>query len=123
MGIIEKITSSLGLSKNLDLEDYMDTVEMEEVDVLHEPADHYIIPIALEREDDTRVITEELKKGNVVLLNISRMAKWPKRLQSVVTALKEHSRKVDGDIARIDNDKIILTPPKIKIIKKIRRKR
>ena len=122
MGIIEKLASSLGMSKGIDLEEYMDTVEMEEVDVLHEPADHYIIPIALEREDDTTVIMEELKKGNIVLLNISRMTKWPKKLQNVITALKTHTKKINGDIARIDNDKVILTPTKIKIVKRIRRK-
>ena len=122
MGMFEKISSSLGLSKSLDLEEYMDTVEMEDVDILHEPADFYVKPVALEREDDVHAIVEELKARNIVILNVSKMAKWPTKLKSSVGALKQYVGKVNGDIARIDNDKILLTPAKVKIVKKIRKK-
>lgn len=36
MGILEKITKGLGMGKDMNLEEYMNTVEMENVDVLHE---------------------------------------------------------------------------------------
>lgn len=122
MGMIEKIQQGLGLSHTLDLEEYMDTVEMEEVDVLHEPADFYIKPISLEREDDINVIMEELKARNIILLNVSRMARWPKKLKVSVGSLRAFIKKIGGDIARIDNDKIMLTPARVKIVKKIRKK-
>lgn len=123
MGIIEKIQQGLGLGHSIDLEEYMDTVEMEDVDVLHEPADFYIKPIALEREEDINVIMEELKARNIVLLNVSRMARWPKKLKASVGALRNFVEKVGGDIARIDNDKILLTPSKVKIVKRIKKRK
>ncbi|MFA5381651.1 MAG: cell division protein SepF [Candidatus Micrarchaeia archaeon] len=121
MGLFEKISGGLGLSKSLDLEEYMDTVEMEEVDVLHEPADFYVKPISLERESDVTSIVEELKARNIVLLNVSKMAKWPNKLKASVGALKQYVSKAGGDIARIDNDKILLTPSKVKIVKRIKK--
>jgi len=88
MGIIEKLTGSFGVSKNINIEEYMDTMEMEEIDALHEPADMYIKPIALERAEDVDVIMTELKNGNIVLLNVSRMIRWPSKLKESVTTLK-----------------------------------
>ncbi len=123
MGILEKITGGLGGNKNINLEEYMDAMEMEEVDALHEPADMYVKPIALEREEDLDVIMTELKNGNIVLLNVSRMIRWPNKLKNSVTTLKEFANKINGDIARIDEDKILLTPSKVKIIKKMKRRR
>ena len=52
MGILEKISKSIGISKEMNLEEYMNTVEMENVDVLHEAADFYVKPVALESEND-----------------------------------------------------------------------
>ncbi|MCC7552139.1 cell division protein SepF [Candidatus Micrarchaeota archaeon] len=122
MGLFEKISGGLGLSKSLDLEEYMDTVEMDEVDVLHEPADFYVKPIALEKEEDVTAIVEELKARNIVLLNVSKMSKWPNKLKASVGALKKYVSKVGGDIARIDNDKILLTPGRVKIVKKLKKR-
>lgn len=122
MGLFEKISGGLGLSKSLDLEEYMDTVEMDEVDVLHEPADFYVKPIALEREEDVTAIIEELKARNIVLLNVSKMAKWPNKLKASVGTIKKYVSKVGGDIARIDNDKILLTPSRVKIVKKLKKR-
>ena len=122
MGLFEKISGTLGLNKNIDLEEYMDIDEMDEVDVLHEPADFYVKPISLEREGDVTIIVEELKARNIVLLNVSKMAKWPNKLKASVGALKQYILKVGGDIARIDNDKILLTPGRVKIVKKLRKK-
>ena len=121
MGILEKITGSMGGNKSMNLESYMDTMEMEEIDALHEPADMYVKPIALEREEDTEVIMSELKSGNIILLNVSRMVRWPQKLKKSVTTLRDFVVKINGDLARIDNDKILLTPSKIKIIKKTKK--
>ena len=53
MGILENFTKSLGVGKEMNLEEYMNTVEMENVDVLHEAADFYVKPIALESESES----------------------------------------------------------------------
>jgi uncharacterized protein len=117
MGIIEKISKSLGLNKDMNIDEYMDTVELDDVDALHQPADFYVKPIALESESDVPVILEELKNRNIVLLNVSPMAKQTNKLKQIIDNIKNFVTKTNGDIARIDNDKILLTPSKVKIVK------
>lgn len=117
MGIFEKITKSLGLSKEMNIEEYMDTIEMENVDVLHEAADFYVKPIALESETDVGVIEEELKNRNIILLNVSPMARQTTKLKQIVDNIKNFTMRINGDIARIDENKILLTPSKVKIVK------
>jgi len=121
MGVLEKITKGLGLSKEMEIEEFMDTVEMENVDVLHQAADFYVKPVALESEADVQVIMEELKNKNIILLNVSPMAKQTTKLKQIVDNIRSFITKINGDIARIDNDKILLTPSKVKIVKSRKR--
>jgi len=117
MSILRKLSSAFGFSKDMDIEEYMDSVELENVDVLHEPADFYVKPVALESEADIKILEDELKARNIILLNMSPMARNAAKLKMIVADLKEYVNKTNGDIARIDNDKILLTPTKIKIVK------
>ena len=117
MGFFEKITKGIGLGKEMNIEEYMNTVEMENVDVLHEAADFFVKPIALESEGDVGIIMEELKARNIILLNVSPMKRNAAKLKMVVDNIKSHVSKINGDIARIDEDKILLTPSRVKIVK------
>ena|SRR6267143_6810909 len=122
MGIFNKLGGILGMSsKELDVEEYMNAAEMENVDVMNEPADHYIKPVALQQQTDVDIIKKELSDGNIVLMNMTEMAKRPNTLKAIVDDLKGYTEKMNGDIARIDDEKIILTPAKIKIIKSKKR--
>ena len=118
MGILQNLSRALGLSRELDVEEYMDAVEMEDVDLLHEAADFYVKPVALESEADVKLIQDELKNKNLILLNITPMMRNQTKLRQVVNDLKTYVQKIGGDIARIDNEKILLTPGKVKIVKK-----
>ena len=60
---------------------------------------------------------EELKSRNIILLNVSPMSKQPNKLKQTIDNIKMYVTKINGDIARIDNDKILLTPSKVKIVK------
>ncbi|MFH1094930.1 MAG: cell division protein SepF [Candidatus Micrarchaeota archaeon] len=117
MGFFEKITKGIGMGKEMNIEEYMNTVEMENVDVLHEAADFFVKPIALESEADTGIIMEELKARNIILLNVSPMKRNTAKLKMIVDNIKAHIVKINGDIARIDEDKILLTPSRVKIVK------
>ncbi len=117
MGIFDKLGKTLGASKELDVEEYMNSAEMENVDVMNEPADFYIKPVALREESDVALIQGELQKKNIILLNISELSKRPNTLKTMVDSLKDYVSKINGDIARIDDEKILLTPAKVKIIK------
>ena len=50
MSIFDKLGKSLGMAKGIDLEEYMNAAEMEDVDVMHEPADHYVKPVSLQQQ-------------------------------------------------------------------------
>lgn len=118
MGIFEKITKGLGVgSKVENIEEWVGATEMENVDVLHEAADYYVKPIALESEADISIIGEELKQRNIILLNVSPMKRNTTKLRAIIDNIKAHVGKINGDIARIDEDKILLTPKNVKIVK------
>ncbi|QLJ52318.1 MAG: hypothetical protein Sv326_0143 [Candidatus Fermentimicrarchaeum limneticum] len=117
MGILQRLSKALGVSKDMDIDEYIGTDELENVDVLHEAADSYVKPVALESEEDVKVIENELRQRNIILLNVSPMSRNTAKLKTIVSNLKNFSMKIDGDIARIDNDKILLTPTKVKIVK------
>ncbi len=117
MGIFNKLGKAFGGSGEINIEEYMNSEEMENVDVMHEPADFYVKPFALQQESDVRIVQEELHKKNIILLNISELNKRPNTQKTLIESLKEYIGKIDGDIARIDEDKIMLTPAKVKIIK------
>ncbi|MDO8339800.1 MAG: cell division protein SepF [Candidatus Burarchaeum sp.] len=122
MGLLQSLSHALGLGKGMDIEEYMDTIELENVDMMHEAADFYVKPVALESEADAKVIAEELKNKNLILLNITPMKKNEAKLKMIVNELKKFVTKIDGDIARIDEDKILLTPSRVKIVKSKRTK-
>lgn len=84
---------------------------------MNEPADFYIKPLTLQQESDIQTIENELQKKNIILLNISELAKRPNTLKGLVDTIRTYVNKINGDIAKIDEDKIILAPAKVKIIK------
>jgi uncharacterized protein len=117
MSLFNRLGGVLGTSKELDVEEYMNSAEMENVDVMNEPADFYVKPVALHDEADIGLIEAELQKKNIILLNITELSKRPNTLKGIIDKLKEYSTKTNGDIARLDDTKILMTPSKVKIIK------
>ena len=118
MGVLDKLASALGLGKEQNIEEYLTTAEMENVDVLTEPADFYVKPIVLQKEEDVKVVEEELQKRNVILLKISELkARYPNKTQQIIQSLKDYVAKINGDIAMIDESRLLLTPARVKIVK------
>ena len=101
----------------MDLDRAMDSLEDESVDALHEPADFYVKPLSLETDADISVVEGELKSRNVVLLNIAPFMRNPAKLKESLSKLTSIAASIDGDIARISEDKVILTPGRMKIVK------
>ncbi|MEM0201097.1 MAG: cell division protein SepF [Candidatus Micrarchaeaceae archaeon] len=119
MGIFDKLGNAMGSSsKGINIEDYMNSAEMEDVDVLHEPADMYIKPVTANSESDAELIQEEISKGNIILLDISELNKRPTTRNNIISKLKTYCDKVNGDIGQIDETRVLLTPSKVKIIKR-----
>jgi SepF-like predicted cell division protein (DUF552 family) len=118
VGVLDKLASALGLGKEQNIEEYLTTAEMENVDVLTEPADFYVKPIVLQKEEDIKVVEDELQKRNVILLKISEIkARYPNKTQQIIQSLKDYVTKINGDIAMIDEARLLLTPARVKIVK------
>jgi len=114
MGLFDKILSGKEEEQDMpDLEELMQS----EGDVVSPPADFYVKRVDLRNEGDGDLALKELGEKNIIILNVVPLSKQPKRLKSILAKLKAHSGKVNGDIALLSHDMIILTPKNVKIVK------
>ncbi|MEM3475672.1 MAG: cell division protein SepF [Candidatus Bathyarchaeia archaeon] len=76
----------------------------------------YVKAIALRYLSDIEKIRKEMKNGNILIVKITPLAKKSiKEVKEAVMQLKNYVNKEGGDIARLGEERIIITPPKIKI--------
>jgi len=120
MSIFQRISKSMGSGEELDLDSIMSAAEkpLSAQEAAPVRADAYVKSLALQSDNDLRTVQEELGGKNMVLLNISALSRNPAKLKLAVTKLTDYVRSINGDIARIDEDKILLTPANVKIVKK-----
>ncbi len=113
-GLLEKFKASKG--KDMDVESYLNQLGMEEGDLMEEEADAWVKSIPLDRIVDVESVTKELRQGNIVLLNIAPMYKKNKvKLRQSISELKGTVNDLNGDIARLSEERILMTPSGIKI--------
>ncbi|MBS7655292.1 cell division protein SepF [Candidatus Bathyarchaeota archaeon] len=76
----------------------------------------YVKAIALRYLSDIEKIRKEMKNGNILIVKITPLAKKSiNEVKEAVMQLKNYVSKEGGDIARLGEERIIITPPKIKI--------
>jgi len=103
---------------SVDIEEFLNNLDVEE-ETMVEDADAYVKPISLTGEQDTVMVSDELRKGNIILLNIGDMSKRNAiKLRELVNNIKNTVDEINGDIARISSERILVTPSKVKIIKR-----
>lgn len=114
MGLFDKILGKNEESADVpDLEDLMQS----EGDVVSPPADFYVKRVDLRNEGDGDLASKELAEKNIIILNVKPLSKQPNRLKTIISKLKLHTSKINGDIALLSTDTIILTPKNVKIVK------
>ena len=102
----------------VDIEEFLNNLDVEE-EAMYEDADAYVKPVTLARDADVELINQEVRKGNIILLNIADLAKRNSlKLRDYMNDIKSNVQQVDGDIARISTERVIITPAKVKIIKR-----
>lgn len=113
-GILDKFKMSKG--KDMNVEEYLNQLGMEEGDLMEEEADTWVKSIPLNKIVDVESVTKELRQGNIVLLNIKPMYKKNTvKLRQSVSELKGTVNDLNGDIARLSEERILMTPAGIKI--------
>jgi len=102
-----------------NIEEYLDTLGIEEDDLLHEHANMWVRTQKLEDVKDVKSVSDELKKGNIVILDISPLFKKNQiKLRQAISEIKGAIMDMNGDIARLSENKILATPSEVKISKK-----
>lgn len=115
MGILGKMRKKGG---DVDIEEYLDTLGLDADDMLEEHADMWVKPMSLEDIVDVETIVTELKKGNMILLNIQPLYKKNTiKLRQAISELKGKVHELNGDIARLTEHKVLITPSGVKVVK------
>ncbi len=115
LSFMEKVFAGQG---SVDMEEFLNSLDVED-ETQYEDADAFVKPLVLGSKEDADTVVGELKEGNIILLNIEGLAKRNSlRLTELVKGLKTEVDSIDGDIARISHDRILLTPQRVKIIKR-----
>jgi len=112
---VEKV---LGKKEEVDIEEFLNTLD-EDDETIYEDADAFVKPILLASDADKDLVIEEAKKGNLVLVNIADLSRRNAiKLRDLITQMRDAIEEINGDIARISHDKVLVTPSRVKIIKK-----
>ena len=78
----------------------------------------YLKAITIRDSSDIHAITEDIKKGMVLILRVTPLAqKDVKKLRKLVEELYVIARDSNADIARLGEERIIVTPSNVKIWK------
>jgi hypothetical protein len=78
----------------------------------------YLKAITIRDSSDIHTINEDIKKGMVLILRVTPLAqKDVKKLRKLVEELYVIARDSNADIARLGEERVIVTPPNVKIWK------
>jgi len=80
------------------------------------PSKVYLKALPLRDLEDVDMVKREVKEGNILILKVSPLAK--KSLDDVkraVSELLEFTQLVGGDIARLGEERVVITPSSIRI--------
>ena len=76
----------------------------------------YLRALPLRTLDDVEIVKREVKSGNILILRISPLAKKSiEDVKKAVDELCEFTKLVGGDIARLGEERVVVTPSSIQI--------
>jgi len=80
------------------------------------PAKIYLKALPLRKPEDVDVVKREINAGNILILRISPLAKKSiDEVKRVVNELCEFTESVGGDIARLGEERVVVTPSSVRI--------
>jgi uncharacterized protein len=76
----------------------------------------YVKALPLQELDDVDSIKAEIGGGNILIIRITPLAKKSvDETKLAITELTDHVKSIGGDIARLGEERIVVTPPGVKI--------
>ena len=112
MGFVNKI---FGDKKSGDVGGYVDLEKYVETTNSNLPAKMHVRVGEIQRYEDLKSFTDYVYGGNVLLLDFSPIANEEVILKRVTNDLKEMVGEINGDIAGIGNNLMIISPSDVKI--------
>jgi len=110
---IEKI---IGKIRKRKAENVEDNVRAEETSKVSIPEKIYIKALLIRSLEDIDIVKSEVKSGNIMIIRVGPLAE--KNLEDVkraVSELCEFTELIGGDIARLGEERVVVTPPFVKI--------
>jgi len=113
MGIVNKI---LGDKKSSDIRDgYVDLEKYVESAEGAVPAKMHVRMGEIQRYEDLKEFTDYIYGGNILILDFSPIAEEEVILKRITNDLKKLAGEINGDIAGIGNNLMIISPSGVKI--------
>jgi len=113
MGIVNRI---LGDKKSSDMKDgYVDLEKYVESAEGAIPAKMHVRIGEIQRYEDLKEFTDYIYGGNVLILDFSAIAEEEVILKRITNDLKKLAGEINGDIAGIGNNLMIVSPSGVKI--------
>ncbi len=76
----------------------------------------YVKALPLRELDDVEAIKTEIRTGNILIVRITPLArKSVDETKLAITELTDHVKSIGGDIARLGEERIVITPPGVRI--------
>lgn len=80
------------------------------------PSKVYLKALPLRALEDVDIVKREVQSGNILILKVSPLAKKSvDDVKQAVSELVEFTQAVGGDIARLGEERVVITPAPIKI--------
>ncbi|MCX8150751.1 MAG: cell division protein SepF [Candidatus Bathyarchaeota archaeon] len=98
------------------MEEKPEAAPSETVENKDETSKTYLKAMPLKDLADLEAIKAEINNGNILILRITPLAnKSLEDVKKAVNDLYEFAESINGDIARLGEERIVLCPPKIRI--------
>jgi len=104
--------------QSISAEQYIDLTDMvfEDESVMGPEAARTIVKVGeLFRYDDLSALTKEVYQDNIVVLDFTSVANDDLTMKRVTAELKNVARDVDGDVAGVGKNLLMVTPRGVKI--------
>ncbi len=112
MGIVNKIFRE---KKSGEVGGYIDLEKYVETQGKTETAKMYVRVGEIQRYEDLKEFTDYVYGGNVLILDFSPIAEEEVILKRITSDLKKMIGEINGDIAGIGNNLMILAPSDVKV--------
>lgn len=101
--------------ESVDVENYVDSLKVGEDGFIEQDGIIYVKPIDLDSETAIEDIKKEFGQGNIVIADLTHLAKDQAELYKKINAVKKFCQANGGDVARVSQVKIMILPEGMEI--------